>query len=161
MKHSAGFLIYKFYKDKMKVFLVHPGGPYWKNKDEGAWSIPKGEVDDGDLSEQNLLAVAKRELKEETGVVFPEGTPLISLGKIIQRNDKTVHAWAYEGDWSGLLICSSSVVVEWPAQSGKTLKVPEVDRAGFFPISEAKKKINSRQVELIDRLLTALVTDDN
>lgn len=156
MKHSAGFLIYKYEKKILKIFIVHPGGPYWKNKEEGAWSIPKGEIDDEDLSEENMIAVAKRELKEETGIDFPSIAKLINLGEIVQRNDKTVHAWAFEGDWSGLLQCTSFVDVEWPPKSGKKINIPEVDKGGFFSVEVVKKKINSKQIELVNRLVDKL-----
>ena len=139
-KTSAGILIYKFVNKYLRLFIVHPGGPFWKDKDEGAWSIPKGEVEQG---EENLLDVARRELKEETGIIV-DGN-FIDLGEIKQKSGKIVKAWAIEGDWSGLLMCQSFVEVEWPYKSGKKIKIPEVDRAGFFSIDDVKRKINPSQ----------------
>ncbi len=132
-------------KPKLGVFLVHPGGPFWKNN-QVCWSIPKGEVEEG----EDLLETAKREFKEETGVKA-EGS-FIPLGQVKQKSGKLVHAWAFEGDWSGLLMCQSYVTIEWPYKSGKFIKIPEVDKASFFPIEEAKKKILPAQVEFIERL---------
>ena len=146
-KTSAGILIYKHNDGKLKLFIVHPGGPFWKDKDEGAWSIPKGEVEQG---EENLLGVAKRELKEETGISI-EGN-FIDLGEVKQKSGKIVKAWAIEGDWSGLLMCQSFVEIEWPYKSGKKIKIPEVDKAGFFSVEDAKRKINPAQREFIERL---------
>ena len=146
MKESAGLLMYKIEKNILKVFLVHPGGPFWKNREEGAWSIPKGEIEDG----EDLLETAKREFKEEVG--FDAKEEFISLGEIQQKAGKIVHAWAFEGDWSGLLMCQSYVEIEWPLRSGKKIKIPEVDKARFFSIEDAKKKINQAQKELIERL---------
>jgi len=152
-KESAGLMMYKVEKDVLKVFLVHPGGPFWKSKEDGAWSIPKGEIED----EENLLETAKREFKEEVG--FEAKGNFISLGKIQQKAGKIVHAWAFEGDWSGILMCQSFVEIEWPLRSGKKIKIPEVDKARFFSIEDAKKKINQAQKELIERLEKTL--DDN
>src|SRR3989344_9663630 len=152
-KTSAGILIYKYNDGKLKLFIVHPGGPFWKNKDEGAWSIPKGEVEQG---EENLLEVAKRELKEETGILI-EGN-FVDLGEIKQKSGKIVKAWAIEGDWSGLLLCQSFVEIEWPYKSNKFIKIPEVDKAGFFSIEDTKRKINPAQKEFIDRLEDKLKT---
>jgi predicted NUDIX family NTP pyrophosphohydrolase len=147
-KKSAGLLIYKFSKEgSLKFFIVHPGGPFWKAKDKGAWSIPKGEIEDG---EDDLLEVAKRELKEETGIDAPaERERFLDLGEITQRSGKIVQAWAFEGDWNGLLFCSSYVEVLW---NNKKIKVPEVDKAGFFDSRITKEKINPAQVEFIERL---------
>ncbi len=145
-KTSSGLLMYKIDDDILKIFLVHPGGPFWKDRDEGAWSIPKGEIEDG----EDLLETAKREFKEEVGIEAKgEFTP---LGEITQRAGKIVHAWAFTGDWTDLLMCQSFVEIEWPAKSGKKIKFAEVDKAAFFPSSVAKKKINSAQIELIERL---------
>lgn len=145
--------MYKFKDNQLKVFLVHPGGPFWKDKDEGAWSIPKGEVDLS--SNETLLQTAIRELKEETGIDLSKKNPneFINLESITQKSGKVVHCFAVEGDWSGLLITSSYVSMEYPPNSKKFIKFPEVDKASFFPIEQAKKKINSCQAELIDRLL--------
>ncbi len=144
--------MYKFDKEKkLRLFLVHPGGPFWKDKDIGAWSIPKGEIDGEDG--KDLLETAKREFREETGIIPPkEDEKYFYLGEIEQKNKKIVHAWAFEGDWSGLLMCQSFVEIEWPYKSGKKIKIPEVDRAEFFTIEKTKEKINPAQFELIERL---------
>lgn len=153
-KVSAGLIMYKVTDEKLKVFLIHPGGPFWKNKDFGAWSIPKGEPDEG---EKDLLAVARREFDEEIGVASPtEKEKYISLGDITQKSGKVVHAWAFEGDWNGLLMCRSFVDVEWPEKSRKIIKIPEVDRAGFFSIENTKERINPAQFELVERLIEKL-----
>lgn len=140
--------MYKVSKDeKLKVFIVHPGGPFWKDKDKGSWSIPKGEAEEG---ETDLLGVARREFKEETGIDAPtEIDGFVDLGEITQKSGKVVKAWAFEGDWSGLLICSSYAEVEW---NGKKMKVPEIDKAGFFELEKVKEKINPAQFELVKRL---------
>lgn len=151
-KVSAGLLMYKIKDNKLYVFLVHPGGPFWKNKDQGAWSIPKGELDEGEVNKENLLKTAIREFKEEIGLDIDPNTKFITLNSIKQKSGKTVHAWAFESDWHGLLMCSSYVKVEYPYKSGKLIKIPEIDKAEFFNPEIAKKKINPAQVELIERL---------
>ena len=145
-KESAGLMMYKIDKGILKVFLVHPGGPFWKNREEGAWSIPKGEIE----NKEDAFETAKREFKEEVG--FEARGEFISLGEIQQKAGKIVHAWAFEGDWSGLLMCQSFVEIEWPLKSGKKIKIPEVDKARFFSVGDAKKRINQAQKELIERL---------
>ena len=152
-KTSAGLLMYKFNDNKLKVFLVHPGGPFWKNKDNGSWSIPKGEIDDDNLSKENIFENAKRELKEETGIEAPkEDDKYVYLDTVRQKSGKIVHAWAFQGDWIGLLMCHSYVEIEYPYKSGKIIKIPEVDKADFFSIEKAKEKINPAQREFINRL---------
>jgi predicted NUDIX family NTP pyrophosphohydrolase len=145
-KVSAGILLYRRLEIRLEVLLVHPGGPFWKNKDAGAWSIPKGEIDDG----EDLLAAAIREFKEELG--FEPCGPFHPLGSIEQKAGKLVHAWAFEGDCDPTHIQSKPVTVEWPPRSGRKMEIPEVDRAAFFSAKEAKKKINPAQIELLDRL---------
>lgn len=149
--------MYKFDKNEegLRVFIVHPGGPFWKDKDEGAWSIPKGEIEDGEI---DLLDVAKRELKEETGIdIFSRRKEEFKdLGSVKQKSGKEVFCYAIEGDWSGLLICSSYVEMEWPKQSGKMIKFPEVDKAGFFSLEVSRKKMNEAQREFLDKLLLFL-----
>jgi predicted NUDIX family NTP pyrophosphohydrolase len=149
IKQSAGVLLYRNINSLLEVFLVHPGGPFFKNKDEGSWSIPKGEFSD----DEEGLAAAKREFEEETGQAI-DGE-FISLGTIRQKNGKTVYAWAIEGDINHETIFSNTCEVEWPPRSGKKLTIPEIDRAAWFMVDEAKQKINPAQAELIDRL-TAL-----
>ena len=144
--------MYKFNAEKkLMIFLVHPGGPFWKDKDAGAWSIPKGESDDG---EGEFFDSAKREFFEETGIKPPEEKEkYFSLGETKLKSGKIVHAWAFEGDWSGLLMCSSYVDIEWPPKSGKFVKIPEVDRAGFFDIEKAKEKMDEGQKIFLERLI--------
>jgi predicted NUDIX family NTP pyrophosphohydrolase len=149
-KQSAGILLYRKTDDTLQVFLVHPGGPFFKNKDEGCWTIPKGEF----LDDEEPLAAAKREFQEETGQAV-DGE-FISLGSIKQKSGKTVHAWAIEGDIDHETIVSNVFDLEWPPRSGKTIAIPEVDRADWFTITIAKQKINPAQVALIERLSSIL-----
>ena len=146
--------MYRRRNGKIEFFLVHPGGPFWKDKDEGAWGIPKGEVNN---PEEELFDVAKREIMEETGIKPPEEEDrYLHLGDVTLKSGKVVHAWAFEGDWTGLLICSSWCEVEWPLRSGKKIKIQEVDKARFFDIKKAKEKINPGQFKLIERLIGKL-----
>ena len=149
-KPSAGLLMYRRRGDVVEALLVHPGGPYWRNKDEGAWSIPKGEFDEGEDAE----AAARREFEEELGVA-PAGE-LIELGAIRQKSGKTVHAWAVEGDFDCTTIRSNTFTLEWPPKSGRMQEFPEVDRAGWFAPDVARAKMHAGQDELIDRLLARL-----
>jgi predicted NUDIX family NTP pyrophosphohydrolase len=126
---------------------VHPGGPFWAKKDEGAWSLPKGEVGDG----EDPITTARREFVEETGFTVPE-VPLIPLGAARLKSGKWVRAWAVEGDCDPERLRSNWTDIEWPPRSGHTLRIPEVDRAGFFSIDEARQKINRGQVAFLDRL---------
>lgn len=146
VKISSGLLMYKIKDGKLLFFLVHPGGPFWKNKDEGAWGIPKGEINDSEGESD----AAKREFEEETGIKSKE--PYIPLGKITQKSGKIVHAWAFQGDWTGLLMGNSFVNLEYPAHSGKMIKFPEVDKAGFFTLEKSKELINPAQYDLLLRL---------
>jgi predicted NUDIX family NTP pyrophosphohydrolase len=145
-KVSAGLLMYRMSQGKPQVLLVHPGGPFWKNKDAGAWSIPKGEVSEG----EDLLEAAKREFEEETGCK-PAG-PFILLGAIKQKGGKVVHAWAVEGDLDSAAIRSNTFVMEWPPKSGRQAEFPEVDRAEFFDLATARQKINSSQADFLGEL---------
>ena len=146
-KPSAGILLYRRVDDGIEVLLVHPGGPYWKNKDAGAWSIPKGEYDEGEDPE----TAARREFAEETGVE-PEGDA-VPLGSIRQKNGKTVHAWAIEGDFDCDALVSNTFRLEWPPRSGRWIDVPEVDRAQWHTPAEARVRMHTGQSELVDRLL--------
>lgn len=146
-KTSAGLLMYKLNEGKLKVFIVHPGGPFWKDKEKGAWSIPKGELEDN----EEMIDCAVREMKEETGIDV-SGKEFIELGSVVQKSGKKVYCWAFEGDWIGLLICRSYAEIEWPYKSGKKIKIPEIDRADFFEAEKAKLKINPAQKEFIERL---------
>jgi predicted NUDIX family NTP pyrophosphohydrolase len=150
-RQSAGILLYRMREERVEVLLVHPGGPTWANKDQGAWSIPKGEYEQGD----DPLACALREFEEETGQPPPlEG--LLDLGAIRQRGGKVVTAWGVEGDLDADAISSNTFTIEWPPRSGAQRTFPEVDRAGWFDVETARGKLNAAQVELVDRLLTAL-----
>lgn len=149
MKTSAGILLYKT-NPQLHVFLVHPGGPFWKNKDLGAWSIPKGELEAG----EEPLERARIEFKEETGQEI-DGH-FIELGSIRQKSGKTVLAWAVEGDIDAGNIVSNTTTIEWPPRSGKMIDIPEVDRGEWFAVPEAMEKINPAQAELISRLQVIL-----
>jgi predicted NUDIX family NTP pyrophosphohydrolase len=129
------------------VLLVHPGGPMWAKRDLGAWSIPKGEYEPG----EDALAAATREFEEELGTAAPAG-PLTDLGEVKQKSGKIVSAWAVAGDLDVAEITSNTVEVQWPPRSGKMLEIPEVDRAEWFGLQEAREKINAAQAELLDRL---------
>jgi predicted NUDIX family NTP pyrophosphohydrolase len=129
------------------VLLVHPGGPFWARRDEGAWSIPKGEY----RSDEDPLAAARREFEEELGTPPPSG-PVEDLGEVRQKGGKLVRAFALEGDLDAEQIHSNTFPLEWPPRSGRTIDVPEVDRAEWFRVQEAGKKINPAQAELLDRL---------
>ena len=138
-------------KASLEVLLVHPGGPYFQNKDEGAWSIPKGEVAEGD----NLLERAKIEFKEELGIVASGNW--MELGNVKQKGGKTVHAWAFAGDLEdNFTPASNTFEMEWPPRSGKIAQFPEVDRASFFPMEEARRRINAAQAVFLDRLIEQL-----
>jgi len=136
-----------------EVLLVHPGGPFWAKKDLGAWSIPKGEVAPG----EDTLAAARRELAEETGV--EAAPPFLSLGSVVQRGGKTVTAWAAAGDADPAAIASNSFTMEWPPRSGRMQSFPEVDRAAWFSLAQAKQQILEGQRPLLDRLATLLASD--
>jgi predicted NUDIX family NTP pyrophosphohydrolase len=145
-KQSAGILLYRNINNLLQVFLVHPGGPFFKNKDEGAWSIPKGEY----LDDEDALPAAKREFLEETGQ--PVDGEFIQLSPVKLKSGKTVHAWAVAGDIDHEAIESNLFEMEWPPKSGKKASFPEVDRAGWFAVDEAKIKVNPAQVGLIEEL---------
>jgi len=150
MKRSAGILLYKLADGVLRVLLVHPGGPFWARKDAGAWSIPKGEYAPG----EDALAAAIREFAEETGTK-PEGE-FWSLGEIVQKNGKLVTAWACEGEFDPATLLSNFCEIEWPPKSGKRLSIPEVDRADWFTLNEARARINPAQIPLLDRLAAQL-----
>jgi predicted NUDIX family NTP pyrophosphohydrolase len=148
---SAGILLYRNTNQQLEVFLVHPGGPFFKNKDEGSWSIPKGEF----LDDEEALVAAKREFEEETGQKISDGN-FIKLTPVTQKSGKIVHAWAIEGDIDHEIIESNLFEMEWPPKSGKIASFPEVDRAGWFDVGTAKIKVNPAQAKLIDELVTLL-----
>jgi predicted NUDIX family NTP pyrophosphohydrolase len=145
-KVSAGLLMYRLRQGVVEVLLAHPGGPFWRNKDDGAWTIPKGEIAPG----EDAHAAALREFEEETGI-RPEG-PYIELTPIQQRGGKTVCAWAFEGDCDPEGIKSNTFEMEWPPRSGKMQQFPEIDRAAFLGIEQAKQKVNPAQMALLDEL---------
>jgi len=148
---SAGLLMYRFQNGGLQIFLAHPGGPLYKNKDEGCWSIPKGEPPEG----ERLLDAAEREFEEETGIQ-PAG-PYIELGSIRQKGGKVVHAWAFEGDPDpSQPIRSNTFEMQWPPGSGRIQCFPEVDRAQFFSLAEGRLKLKEAQWALVERLVTAL-----
>lgn len=149
---SAGLLLFRLVPAGLELFLAHPGGPFWHNRDAGAWTIPKGVAEEG----EDILAAACREFEEETGV-HPEG-PFLPLGSIRQKAGKVVHAWAWEGDADPARISSNTMRTEWPRASGRFITFPEVDRCGWFDAEAARDKINPAQAELIDRLLGLLST---
>jgi predicted NUDIX family NTP pyrophosphohydrolase len=146
--NSAGILLHRRAGDQLQVLLVHPGGPLWARRDAGAWSIPKGEYANGS---EDPLAAARREFEEELGSPPPDGEAL-DLGEIRQKSGKRVRAWALEGDLDASAITSNTVMIEWPPRSGRQLEIPEVDRAEWFSLADAREKINPAQVALLDRL---------
>ena len=147
MKRSAGILLHRGRGDGLEVLLVHPGGPAWSKRDLGAWSIPKGEYTDG----EDPLAAARREFEEELGSAPPDAE-VADLGEIRQRSGKRVHAWALAGDLDAGGIVSNTVPFEWPPRSGRIIEIPEVDRAEWFGLDNAREKINVGQVPPLDRL---------
>lgn len=145
-KQSAGLLLYRLRGEQTEVLLVHPGGPFWRGKDAGAWSIPKGELEAG----EDPLEAALREFAEETGV-RPDG-PFVSLDPVRQKGGKVVRAWAVEGDLDPAKLASNTFELEWPPRSGRRQSFPEVDRAAFFELDEASRRINPGQAPLLDQL---------
>jgi predicted NUDIX family NTP pyrophosphohydrolase len=147
---SAGLLLFRRSGKGLEVFLAHPGGPFWSGRDLGAWTVPKGLVEDG----EDPLATAVREFEEETGIQPEE--PLLPLDSVRQKAGKLVHAWAWEGEADPRRVRSNSMRAEWPRGSGRWLTFPEVDRCEWFDARSARHKINPAQAELIDRLETVL-----
>lgn len=146
-KTSAGILLYKKNLDKIQVLLVHPGGPFFKNKDAGWWTIPKGEPE----KDEDLLQTALREFEEETGYT-PSGD-FKQLSPITQKGGKTVHCWAVSGELDTSNVVCNIFDLEWPPKSGKVQQFPEIDRAGWFDLAEARLKINERQIGFLDELM--------
>ena len=151
-RKSAGILLYRFQKDGVEVFLVHPGGPFWVNKDNGSWSIPKGEYND----DEDALKAAQREFQEETGLSI-QGN-FIELGEVRQPSGKRVMVWALENDQEVEDIRSNTFQLEWPPKSGKMQEFPEVDRGGWFSIPEARQKILKGQISFLDKLKEKIKT---
>jgi predicted NUDIX family NTP pyrophosphohydrolase len=149
---SAGLLLYRHRADTLEVLLVHPGGPFFRNKDDGAWTLPKGLPAPGEA----LPDTARREFAEELGLPAPEG-PLLPLGEVTQKAGKVVHGWAVAGQLpDGFVPTSNTFEIEWPPRSGRRQSFPEVDRAAFFALPAARTKINAAQIAFLDRLEQAL-----
>jgi predicted NUDIX family NTP pyrophosphohydrolase len=147
MKRSAGILMYKRSGPELRLLLVHPGGPFWAKRDLGAWSIPKGEYEEG----EDPLAAARREFCEELGIE-PRGD-FLALGELVQPSRKAITAWAVEGDFDPRQLKSNTFELEWPPKSGRRQSFPEVDRAEWFTPAQARTKILPGQIGFIDRLL--------
>jgi predicted NUDIX family NTP pyrophosphohydrolase len=145
-RQSAGILLYRRAADALEVLLVHPGGPFWAERDEGAWSIPKGEAAPG----EDLLARARREFAEETGAELAGEAR--ALAPVRQAGGKLVHAWAVEGELDAAAIRSNSFTLQWPPRSGRMREFPEVDRAQWFDLATARAKLNLGQRPLLDAL---------
>ena len=148
---SAGLLLYRVRDGRPEVLIGHMGGPFWAKKDEGAWSVFKGEYDDA----EEPLAAARREFEEETGSPPPDGD-VIDLGEVRQSSGKRVTAWAIEGDFDPSTLKSNTFTTEWPPRSGKQAEFPEVDRAGWFDLETARAKLVKAQAEFIDALAREL-----
>lgn len=150
---SAGLVLYRLRDGQLEVFLAHPGGPFFAARDEGHWTIPKGEVEPG----EDLLATAIREVQEETGLAIDKSREFIELGSIRQKGGKIVHAWGAEHPCTDPVTCQSNVFrMEWPPGSGGWQSFPEVDRAEFFSLETAKLKVKATQVPLLERLATVI-----
>ena len=147
---SAGLLMYRLQGGRLEALLVHPGGPFFAKKDDGAWTIPKGEVE----PDEDLLTAARREFKEETG--FKPAPPFIELTPIRQKGGKIVHAWAFAGEADPLQLRSNTFKLEWPPRSGQVQEFPEMDRAGWFDLDEARRKIKAAQIPLLEELFRLL-----
>lgn len=146
---SAGLILFRQTRGQLEVLLVHPGGPFWKNKDDGAWTFPRGEVEPG----EDLESAARREFAEETGHTA-DGN-LIPLGSIRQKSGKIVHAWAVEGNLDAATIRSNTFTIEWPPKSGKMAQFPEIGRAEFFDLGKARQKIRLEEGPFLDQLVAA------
>jgi len=149
-KSSVGLLMYRNRNGLLEVLLVHLGGPFWKNKDAGAWYIPKGEINPG----EEELAAAQREFQEETGLVATG--EFLALGTVQHKSGKKVVAWGFPGDCDPAAIKSNTFEMEWPPKSGKTARFPEIDRADFFTVESARKKMHAAEFEFVTRLAEQL-----
>jgi predicted NUDIX family NTP pyrophosphohydrolase len=150
-RRSAGILLYREAGDAIEVLLVHPGGPLWSRRDLGAWSIPKGEIDAGEAP----LEAARREFGEELGSPAPDSEPL-ELGEVTLKSGKRIHAWGLAGDLDVATLVSSTFEMQWPPRSGRMQEFPEVDRAQWFSVAEARERLNPAQGAFIDRLVGSL-----
>lgn len=151
-KQSAGILLYRIRDAVVEVLLVHPGGPFWSKKDDGAWFIPKGELSEGEAP----LDAARREFAEELGSPLPSGE-LRSLGSVKNKSGKLIHAWALQADFDVSGLESNTFSIEWPPRSGKQREFPEVDRAEFFTVERAVVKMHSAELPLLERLAASLL----
>lgn len=151
---SAGLLLYRQSPRGIEFFLAHPGGPFWQHRDDGAWTVPKGEATEGEA----LLDAARREFTEETGI--EPSPPFHPLGSVRQKSGKVVHVWAWEGDADPAQVRSNATSVEWPRGSGRTVTFPEVDRCAWFGEDEARRKLHEAQRPFLDRLLVHLADGD-
>ena len=149
---SAGILLHRRRGEGVEVLLAHPGGPFWKTKSDGVWTIPKGEFDP---DRETPFDAARREFQEELGHPAPVGD-MIELGEVTQKGGKRVIAFAVEGDLDGSTIMSNTFVVEWPPKSGRMVEFPEIDRVEWFPVDSARSVINAAQAEFLDRLLSVV-----
>ena len=149
-KKSAGILLYRFRNEDLEVLLAHPGGPLWAKKDAGAWSIPKGEIEEG----EDPLQAARREFEEETGL--PVAGAFIELRPVKQPGGKTVMSWALQKDGDAAVMKSNTFTMEWPPKSGRRQEFPEIDRAGWFSLAEAKVKISKGQLPILEDLQSML-----
>ncbi|HEY4479165.1 MAG TPA: NUDIX domain-containing protein [Candidatus Paceibacterota bacterium] len=146
IKHSAGVLVYRKHNSVIEYFLVHPGGPYWSNKDKGIWGIPKGEIHDG----EGMFETAQREFTEETGFTV-EGN-FTPLGSVKKKDGKIIHGWAIEADLDASKLKSNTCTIEWPPRSGKHIEIPEIDRGEYFNFERARNKIHPAQIPLLEKL---------
>jgi predicted NUDIX family NTP pyrophosphohydrolase len=154
-RQSAGLLMYRVSAGEIEVFLVHPGGPFWANKDAGVWTVPKGEYED----DEDPLTAAQREFKEETS--FDASGDFLELGSIRQKGGKTVVAWAFEGDCDPSQLKSNTCEIEWPRRSGKRLEIPEVDRGRWFSLNAARTYIREKQVPLLEALRSLIAGESS
>ncbi|HKO50335.1 MAG TPA: NUDIX domain-containing protein [Polyangiaceae bacterium] len=151
-KRSAGILLYRRQAPQSEVLLVHPGGPFWSKKDDGAWFIPKGEIEEG----EQPLPAARREFREELGSEPPDSEPL-ELGTVKNKSGKLIYAWALEGDFDLAAFKSNTFTLEWPPRSGHTREFPEVDRAAFFGLTDAEPKLHPAELPFLERLRALLL----
>lgn len=150
MKRSAGLLMFRRRAGALEVLLAHPGAPFWQHKDQGAWTIPKGEFAEPELA----LDAAQREFAEETG--FAVNPPLLPLGDVVQKSGKRITAWAFEGECDPAQLRCNEFELEWPPRSGRRQSHPEIDRVGWFGVAEARRKLLPAQCAFLDRLQQTL-----